>query len=215
MGFVYITFFALFMILPMCCPCCVVPVCGYCAAKHQDRGMLKFVVCQHGTGAIGGTTIILYSLFKIIELMNDAGVTTDDFHSDPEAHNDMPRHESRAPDCGSACTWAMIFVFWCGLLLALHWIAFYAGVKAHSALHAVTGAKNRRHFHINSILLPRWAQDKHKETLTERGVLFAGVQIPVQVQHPMASMQPVQTMQSVQAMQPPQDPFQQHNANKV
>ena len=154
-GFVYITFFALFMILPMCCPCCVVPVCGYCAAKHQDRGMLKFVVCQHGTGAIGGTTIILYSLFKIIELMNDAGVTTDDFHSDPEAHNDMPRHESRAPDCGSACTWAMIFVFWCGLLLALHWIAFCAGAKAHSALHAVTGAKNRRHFQINSILLPR------------------------------------------------------------
>ena len=51
-SFVYITFLALFMLLPGCCPCIIVPLCGYYATKHQDRGLFKCVVCQHGTGAI-------------------------------------------------------------------------------------------------------------------------------------------------------------------
>ena len=110
------------MVLPMCCPCCVVPICGYCGAKHQDRGMLRFFNCQHGTGAIGGTLVILYCLYKLIGLMNDAGVSADDV-SDAASHVS----DSHVCDYTSACSWALAFVCWTVLLLTLHWCAFCAG----------------------------------------------------------------------------------------
>ena len=127
--FLYVTVFALFMLLPMCCPFCVVPICGYCGAKHQDRGMLRFVNCQHGTGAIGGTLVILYCLYKLIGSMSDAGVSADDV-------SDAASHARGACDYTSACSWALAFVCWSVLLLTLHWCAFCAGY-AHPLAHAV------------------------------------------------------------------------------
>ncbi len=126
------TVFALFMALPMCCPFCVVPICGYCGAKHQDRGMLRFVNCQHGTGAIGGTMVILYCLYKLIGLMNDAGVSADDV-SDAASHVS----DSHVCDYTSACSWALAFVCWTVLLLTLHWCAFCAGYVPPPSCSAV------------------------------------------------------------------------------
>ena len=128
--FLYVTVFALFMMLPMCCPCCVVPICGYCGAKHQDRGMLRFVNCQHGTGAIGGTLVILYCLYTLIGLMSDADVSADDV-------SNVASHARGACDGGSsACSWALAFVCWSVLLLTLHWCAFCAGY-AHPLAQSV------------------------------------------------------------------------------
>ena len=45
--FLYITILALFMLLPSLSPCIVVPFCGYIGAKHQDKRVINFVVCQH------------------------------------------------------------------------------------------------------------------------------------------------------------------------
>ena len=132
--FLYVTLFALFMVLPMCCPFCVVPICGYCGAKHQDRGMLRFVNCQHGTGAIGGTLVILYCLYKLIGLMNDAGVSADDV-SDAASHVS----DSHVCDYTSACSWALAFVCWTVLLLTLHWCAFCAGYAHPLAQRSVVG----------------------------------------------------------------------------
>ena len=127
------TVFALFMMLPMCCPCCVVPICGYCGAKHQDRGMLRFVNCQHGTGAIGGTLVILYCLYTLIGLMSDADVSADDV-------SNVASHARGACDGGSsACSWALAFVCWSVLLLTLHWCAFCAGYAHPLAQRSVVG----------------------------------------------------------------------------
>ena len=137
-SFVYITFLALFMILPMCSPCCVVPACAYCAAKHQDRGMLKFVVCQHGTAAISPVLIVLYAVYRM--------VAEPVHHQDPDEHHEEIHtpdgygygHPELAPDDHPSLSWKTALFFWCGLLLAMHWCAFCAGVKAHGVLQAKT-----------------------------------------------------------------------------
>ena len=130
LGFVYITFLALFMMLPACCVPTVVPICGYIGAKNQDTCVLNFVVCQHGTGAIGGTTIVLYSFYKLASMMNDAGVSVSDAADAAGDASDT----ADATGNGDLVNYGLLFMVWCLLLLVLHWCAFCSGRRATNAL---------------------------------------------------------------------------------
>lgn len=58
--------------------------------------------------------------------MSAAGVTASDVKQADDAAGN--------PGCGAICTWALLFVLWCCLLLGLHWCAFCSGVKADGEL---------------------------------------------------------------------------------
>ena len=127
--FVGVTCLGLFMSLPMLFPCCITPTCAYCASKHQDHGMLSFVVCQHGTGAIGGTMCIIYGIYKIVSSVSDSDVSAGDAaHAASEGVSYMSTEEK---------AYAGGFVAWCCILLTLHWCAFCKGISAKSALSTV------------------------------------------------------------------------------
>ena len=126
------------MLLPACCcPFWIVPVCGICAAKHQDRGLLKFVTCQHATGAVGATIIILHRLYQLISGPG-ADISTNDIKD--AGHNAQAAGDALSQDNAAASTarwWVFLVgfeIFAVVLILVLHWVAFGAGLKAVKAL---------------------------------------------------------------------------------
>jgi len=140
--FNYVSFLALFMLLPAaCCPFWIVPICGLFAAKHQDRGLLKFVVCQHATGAVGATSIILYRLYRLISGPG-ANVSSEDVKNAGDGAQAAGDAMSQDNEAASTARWWVFLIcfeiFATVLILVLHWVAFGAGLKAVKALPKVT-----------------------------------------------------------------------------
>lgn len=130
--FFFMTGLGLFMCLPILFPCCITPVCAYCASKHQDQGMLSFVVCQHGTGAIGGTVCIIYGIYTIASAVSDSDVSAKDAADVASEGFSYMSGEEKAAAAG--------FVTWCCLLLIMHWCAFCKGVSSQVALRSASTA---------------------------------------------------------------------------